>query len=222
MNIVLLDGSPKYKDSASNYLLKALESRLGECDITWCDVRKYNPEKLSDTILKSDALVLAFPLYVDSIPSHLLLALTKLQPLLQASSCQTKMYTIVNCGFYDAVQNHIALDMIHTWCDKSRLRWGQGIAVGGGGMIQAAPIGSGPCTSIGKSFDCFAENILSTKSTDTLFTEPDFPRFLYKAAAHMGWRLAAKKNGLKAKELKRQHIWSESAKKADYKSPPLS
>lgn len=209
MKIVLLDGSPKYKDSASNYLLKALEARLGECDITWCDVRKYDPVELTNTILKSDAFVLAFPLYVDSIPSHLLLALTKLQPLLLASSCRTKMYTIVNCGFYDAVQNHIALDMIHVWCDKSGLCWGQGIAVGGGGMAQTAPLGHGPCTSIGKSFDCFAENILGEKSADSLFTGPDFPRFLYKAAAHMGWRLAAKENGLKAKDLKRQHIWSE-------------
>lgn len=209
MKIVFLDGSPKCKDSTSQYLLKSLETRLIGCDILWHDAREYNIDTLADKILASDALVLAFPLYVDSIPSHLLLALTKLQPLLLASSCRTKVYTIVNCGFYDAVQNNIAVNMIRTWCDKSGLFWGQGISIGAGGMVQTAPIGKGPCTSIGKNFDCFAANILGLKSADSLYTAPNFPRFLYKTAAHIGWRSQAKKNGLKIKDLKRQHLDKE-------------
>lgn len=31
--------------------------------------------------------------------------------------------------------------MARIWCEASGLKWGQGIAVGGGGMVQSAVIG---------------------------------------------------------------------------------
>ena len=201
MNIVFLDGSPKTKDSTSRYLLDGLEAKLtGKATVQWYNARKPEEESLVKALCDSQALVVAFPLYVDSIPSHLLVLLEKLQDLL-AKQSSAKVYVIVNSGFYEACQNSIALAMMEVWCDKAGLKWGQGVGAGAGGMAQAAPVGKGPSANMGKTRDILAENILHQTTGETLFTQPNFPRFLYKTMAHMGWRQIAKGNGIKGKEM---------------------
>lgn len=204
MKILLIDGSPKTKESASCDLLEAMKKRLSGCEFRLQNVRKYNPAVLAAEITSNDAVIIAFPLYVDSIPSHLLKALTELQPMLQQAPGRVKIYGIVNSGFYDARQNHIALSMLKLWCEASGLKWGQGAGIGGGGMVHGQKIGEGPCTSIGKTLDMLAGNISEGKAGEFLFAEPDFPRVLYKAAAHMGWRYSAFKNGVLGK-LRQKH-----------------
>jgi hypothetical protein len=76
------------------------------------------------------------------------------------------------------------------------------VAVGAGGMAQAAPVGTGPSTNLGKAFDKLVLNIEKLDSRETLDITPNFPRFLYKTMAHIGWNTEGKKNGLRRKELK--------------------
>lgn len=205
MKILLLDGSPKVKGSASAFLLKALETRLGDGHtVTWQDARKPGTEALAAGLVQADALVVAFPLYVDSIPSHLLQVLEAIQPRLTGKGATTKVYGIVNCGFYDARQNHIALAMLRLWAETCGLTWACGLGIGGGGMAQVAPLGTGPVTSFGKSMDALAGRILAGEAGDDLYAEPNFPRFLYKTMAHIGWRSQAKKNGISPKGMKRR------------------
>lgn len=203
MKVIFLNGSPKVNNSTSEYLLKGLEVRLTECDVKWYNSCNCNVLNLSEDIESSAALVIAFPLYVDSIPSHVLRIFTELQSRL-TTRCSTKVYVIVNSGFYEASQSRNALDMARLWCEASGLSWGQGIAVGGGGMVQSGVIGKIPLESIGKAFDSCVGNITELKEGDIILVEPEFPRFLYKIAAHMGWRGQAKKNGLKLKDLHRK------------------
>lgn len=87
---------------------------------------------------------------------------------------------------------------------KSGLKWGQGLGIGGGGMMTAiknVPIGQGPKKSLGKAFRELANNILNGTSQENIFISPNFPRILYKLAAEMEWRKAIKANGLKRKDL---------------------
>lgn len=206
MNITYIDGSPKTKDSTSLYLLKTLESKMPEGYLpSWIDVRQCQIQPLLNLFEKSDIIVIAFPLYVDSIPSHLLQMLEDIQPLLSSNPKSVRLYTIVNCGFYDTRQNHIALSIMKVWCKKSGFIWGQGVAAGGGGMAQAAPAGRGPAGNLGKALDDLADNIINARTSDDLYFEPNFPRFLYKAAAHLGWINQAKKNNLKSKNLHNHH-----------------
>lgn len=204
MNIVLMDGSPRSKDSTSNYLLDVLAEKLSGHSIKRLHAREYDITEITKAFMEADKCILAFPLYVDSIPSHLLHCLEQLQSALEGSSCNTEPYVLVNCGFYDARQNHIALKMMQLWCRRIGLRWGQGIGVGAGGMSQTAPLGYATCKNLGKTLDLLVQNLLAGGSYGTLFTEPNFPRFLYKTMAHMGWRSQAKKNGIKPKELRRK------------------
>lgn len=150
-------------------------------------------------------LVFAFPLYVDGIPSHLLNCLIQLEKTFAAIYRKDiNVYALVNCGFYEGHQNRMAIEMMENWCFKARLNWGQGIGIGAGGMlpvIKDVPIGRGPKKNLGKSLKKFATNILKSDSDQNIFITANFPRFLYKFAAEMGWRKSIKKNGLKRKDL---------------------
>ena len=88
--------------------------------------------------------------------------------------------------------------MTQVFCHASGLRWGQGIGVGAGGMVAAAPMGKGPMKNLGLAVDALVENIRHSSANTKLFVVPNFPRFLCKTAAHFGWEREARKNGLKA------------------------
>lgn len=214
MKILMICGSPRTTDSNSMYLLKALSEKLGQQNkITFCETSKgdeqCNLNKIAANICSSEVIVLAFPLYVDGIPSHLLGILKGIESANMADNEHITVYQIANSGFYDARQNHIAIDMIWNWCDKCGMKKGCSLGVGAGEMSQAAPVGHGPSVNLGKGLDQLAADILAGKTGGSVFIEPNFPRFLYKAAAHIGWRKKAKKNGLKVSELKRRLIIEE-------------
>lgn len=208
MRIFMICGSPRITASNSMYLLKALKEKLGrQNEIVIYETSKGGEQDISneiaENIRRSDAIVLAFPLYVDGIPSHLLGVLKGIENKSLGGNGDLTVYQIVNSGFYDARQNHIAIDMIWNWCDKCNMKKGSSLGVGAGEMSQAAPVGHGPSVNLGKGLDKLAEDILAGRTGASVFAEPNFPRFLYKAAAHMGWIKQAKANGLKVSELKR-------------------
>lgn len=206
MNIILLDGSPKVKDSASEFILKSLETKINLSDddkiiIKWYNARNYNIDNLIDDINNSDCLVIAFPLYVDGIPSHLLRLFETIELLITNKNNKLKIYTIINSGFYESSQNHLAYEMTKIWSIKCGFDFAQSLCIGAGPMIKSFSMGNGPTKDIGKNLDIFTSNILSKKTEATIFTKPNFPRFLYKSMANMGWNIEAKNNGIKLKEL---------------------
>ena len=79
MKIALINGSPKRKDSASGLILKELQGLIpSENEIINLHFTKKQPVS-SDLELLQDCSImdLAFPLYVDSLPSHLLSCLVR-------------------------------------------------------------------------------------------------------------------------------------------------
>lgn len=89
-----------------------------------------------------------------------------------------KVYVITNNGFFEGRQNNLALEMMKNFCIYAGLVWGQGLL-----------------KRLGLALDALAENILGGKTAEDFIFQPPIPRFLYKAAAHMGWRMEAKKMG---------------------------
>lgn len=206
LNIALINASPKAKDSASGYLLEELKPLLKDSAVSEYVMRTAQLKEM-DTLLKQDAVVFAFPLYVDGIPSHLLHCLSQWEELAKGQKSALRVYAIVNCGFYEGHQNQNALQILMNWCAKAGLTWGQGIGIGCGGMVAAIhgiPHGKGPKKRISLALESLAEHILSGEGSEDIDTQPVFPRSLYKLAGEMGWRQAAKSNGLKSKDLKLQ------------------
>jgi hypothetical protein len=167
--------------------------------------KKLDYEKIISNIKNIDILVIAFPLYVDSLPSHVLDFLSILEDNFKGKLKDITVYVISNCGFYEGNQNKTALKIMRCWCRKINLKWGQGIGIGAGEMmggLSNVPMGKGPNTSLGLALKNLARNINERNSGEDVFTIPNmFPRFVFRLAANRFWVSKANKNGLNKKDL---------------------
>ena len=203
MKIGIINGSPKKTGSASGILAGEFTGLLEQAEITECHIynRGYSiPPQLS----QQDALVFFFPLYVDAIPSQLLSFLENLEEELRGRDIT--VYAAVNSGFCEGRQNRWALEIMENWCGKTGLKWGQGLGIGGGGMltgIESVPPGKGPKKYISKGLSEMAAHVKSRQNAENIYVSINFPRRLYILMAQIGWRQQLKRNGLKLKDLKR-------------------
>ncbi len=207
MKIAFINGSPKAKNSTSEYVLQTLKPLLlDEHEII---ENRFRISKLSnhdlEQISECNILVFAFPLYVDGIPSHLLNCLYQMETFFKTiSTKKMSVYSLVNSGFYEGQQNAIALEIMKNWCEKVKFNWGQGIGIGGGGMLPTlvgVPEGQGPKKNLSHALKIIACNISTGTTADDIFICPNLPRFAYKLGAEMGWRQQSKANGLKREDL---------------------
>ena len=202
MKIMMIDGSPKVSKSNSEYFLNILSDFIESKDIVKYKLsKKVDYEDIIKEINTIDTLVFAFPLYVDSLPSHVLEFLIMLEENFKDNLKGVNVYVIANCGFYEGKQNKIALNIMKCWCKKMNIKWAQGIGIGAGEMmggLRNVPMGKGPNTNLGLALDNLAKNINENKSGDDIFTTPSmFPRFAFRLAANRFWISKANRNGLK-------------------------
>ncbi len=210
MNVALINGSPKSTSSASASLLKELKNYLNKEFVQEYAFHTNHAAENASSIFSHtpEILVFAFPLYVDGVPGHLLRCMKSLEEYLQAHPNENgNIYTIVNCGFFEGEQTGHALDIMKNWCKRTPLHWGQGIGIGGGGMlesIQNVPAGKGPRKNISQILLSLSHHILKKETAPNQFTSPNIPRFLYRLAAQKNWRSEIQNNGLQTKDLFRQ------------------
>ncbi|MFR2743790.1 MAG: hypothetical protein ACLTA9_06230 [Clostridium saudiense] len=206
MKIMMIDGSPKVSKSNSEYFLNILSDFIESKDIVKYKLsKKVDYEDIIKEINTIDTLVFAFPLYVDSLPSHVLEFLIMLEENFKDNLKGVNVYVIANCGFYEGKQNKIALNIMKCWCKKMNIKWAQGIGIGAGEMmggLRNVPMGKGPNTNLGLALDNLAKNINENKSEDDIFTTPSmFPRFAFRLVANRFWISKANRNGLKKRDL---------------------
>lgn len=210
MKVALINGSPKGQRSASQVILDHAKETLPKyLDFMSFTLKEPHIEQdVLKQITSCDLLIWAFPLYVDAIPSHVLPWLYELERIYRnRDGTKPRVYALVNCGFYEADQNAIMLEIIRNWCTKSGLVWGQGIGFGAGGVfvgLRNIPLGKWPFKNLEKAFKSFAVNLVTQKSAPDIFVSPKFPRFSYKLVAEFGWRRAIKRNGLRIRDLHRK------------------
>ncbi len=207
MRIALINGSPKVNNSASGTLLEDVKRYLGE-NIEVENFGFHTPtisKEVIEKLMKTDAWVFAYPLYVDGIPGHLLSCLIQLEEA-GISNSRIHVYGIVNCGFYEGIQAEYALKLLQNWCIKTGFIWSGGIGVGGGGGLAMMPKlepEQGPKAPIDKALAELSDVILKEQVQDNNYVSVAFPRFLYKIGAQIGWRQMIKANGGKVKDLRK-------------------
>lgn len=206
MKICIINGSPKACKSISELLIEYLMPFIKGNEIVTYNVCKtdFSTTQFSQ-IQSSEVLIFVFPLYVDSINSHLLRFLIELEKR-GFENRDINVYCIINNGFYEGWQNHVAADVMKNWCKATGLTYGQTLGIGAGEMLpflKDVPLGHGPNKNIGIALQELSRNILFLNKGEDLFISPNFPRLLWKIASSFSfWYPQAKKNGLKRKRLK--------------------
>ena len=204
MKIIIINGSPKTLKSNSEILGNYLFPLLKENNIKkYYSIYFQLNDKTKNEIYNSDVLIFIFPLYVDGIPSNLLKLLVKFEKE-NVVRPKTKIYCIVNNGFYEGKQNFLALLHMKNWCKKVNAKWGQGIGIGSGELLpylKKFKLGQGPLKNLEKILNRFSRNILTLNSDKNIYINPNWPKSLYFIQGSISWILKARKNNLKIQEL---------------------
>lgn len=141
MKILILNGSPKKRGGTSKFLGKMMRVLLAGCRIQYASLRtKSEYPKIMEQLKDIDALILAAPLYVDGIPSHVLEFLLPAEKFCIKNSCHFLVYAISNNGFIEGAHNKSHLRMYECWCRRTGLTWGGGVGIGGGEMFHCLAV----------------------------------------------------------------------------------
>ena len=169
----------------------------------------------------ADAVVVAFPLYVDGLPSSLMALLEAFGSALEAEKAAAReasprkdsgnakrprrLYGAANCGFFEGAQNAVALEMLANFAAAYGLEWSGGIGIGTGEMIsrmKGVPPQAGIRKPVVGAVRALAEAIADGGNLEaTILTQHGLPRWLYKVMGEAGWRRGLRDGGLKARTI---------------------
>ncbi len=207
MNALIVVGSPKGRASASYALGTALADGLHGHGAAVCDAFVHHAlrsapetEWLLEAIDAADLVVLAFPLYVDSLPAPVVRLLEFVAARRAAAPAGSpRLAVMVQCGFPEARQCDTAVAICRLFADRTGMRWAGALAMGMGGQlaggIRKLPGGG---RNILHALDIAAESLARggdvPEEAAALFAEPLVPRWLYTLIGNVGWRLQMRKH----------------------------
>ncbi len=208
MNVLIVVGSPRGRASASFALGAALADGLRERGATVCDGFVHHALRsaeettwLLDAFDAADLVVLAFPLYVDSLPAPLvrLLELVADRRAATEPRAAPRLAVVVQCGFPESRQCDTALAICRLFAGQAGLRWAGALAMGMGGRL-AGGIGElpGGGRHILQALDMAAESLADGRDipedATALFAKPLIPRWMYTLFGNLGWRMQMRKH----------------------------
>jgi len=216
---LLLVGSPRTRKSTSNSLGGYLFYQLGKQNIQtetiYIHTTMYSAERTKAMLAAIDAadlVLLAFPLYVDSLPAPVMKALERIaaQRASQNKPRQQLFAAIANCGFPEPNQNETALAICANFARLTNFGWAGSLALGAGeGMVHGMPLNEsdGRVTLLKKALDLAVESLAQgaaiPQEAQALIAKPFIPGWLYRLAGVYGWGQQAKQYSAN-KLLKRQ------------------
>jgi multimeric flavodoxin WrbA len=220
---VLLIGSPRTRKSTSaslgGYLFEQLNARGIETQTIQIYTSINSQERLStlyEAIDHADLVVLAFPLYVDSLPAPVIAALEKIAAHRKVNPTGIRFAAIANCGFPGANHNETALAITAEFARQTGLTWLGGLALGAGeGIVHGVPLNEldGRAIPLKASLDVAAEALANgqriPQAARDLLARPIIPNWAYTLRGQFGWRQAARQYGMQ-KELKRKPYLQET------------
>ncbi len=218
IRVGLINGSPRGQNSASQYFLSEAGRRLDpgltrtEIIVVSDQLQRGTAEAALAAMNAMDALILAFPLYVDGIPSAMLDFMIRFEAYRiehgEASEAGTpRVYAIVNNGCIEGTQNRHALQIVEHFANAAGLQWRFGVGIGGGEFLRQTkdqiPLQSKVKR---KLLDALAELQADLETQEAacrknIFFTPGIPQSFYMLAGNMGWIKSANQNGLKRKQL---------------------
>ncbi|HXY86845.1 MAG TPA: hypothetical protein VEG44_00230 [Candidatus Acidoferrales bacterium] len=213
---LLIVGSPRCEKSNSEAIGAYLMERLGEKGVAWDKVYTYRltrtaegQEKLLNAVNQADILVLASPLYIDSIPSFTVKAMELISERRSSivSPKEQTLFVILNCGFPEPSHNQTALAIYRRFALESGIEWAGGARVGWGGAINGRSLDSvgGMVKNLMRGLQlaagALAGDIPIPNEAEELSSKPFMHPFLAKIMTSVmggvGWNSQARKNGVR-------------------------
>jgi len=208
MNVLILIGSPKGRKSASCKLGLKLAEGLREHGAAVSEELVHNglrseegTTRLLEAVDTSDLVVLAFPLYVDSLPAPLthLLELIADRRARFAPAGMPRLAVIVQCGFPESHQCDTAVGTCRLFADRTGMRWAGALAMGMGGSLgedfkNLPGGGRNVLDALNMASESLAKGSDIPEQATTLFAKPLMPRWMYTVTGNLGWRMQLRKN----------------------------
>ena len=208
MNALILTGSPKGRKSASFTLASKLAEGLRENDVSVsnelvhaCLRTEEGTRRLLDAVDGSNLVVLAFPLYVDSLPAPLtqLLEFVAERRTRVASPGMPRLAAIVQCGFPESHQCDTAVGICRLFAERTGMRWAGALAMGMGGSIGEDIMrlpggGKNILDALKMTAESLAKGDAIPEAATARFAKPLIPRWLYIMIGNLGWRMQLRKN----------------------------
>ncbi|MGD0160191.1 MAG: NAD(P)H-dependent oxidoreductase [Candidatus Bathyarchaeia archaeon] len=217
-NVLLLTASPRCERSNSHVIGKFLADKLEEKSLVveeafatrlvkTCE----GTEKLLGSVDNADVIILATPLYVDSLPSSTIRVLELIHEHRKAvSPTKTQMLVaVMNSGFPEKEHMDIALKIIRNFAQESNLEWGGGIRVGSGMALNSEPLDEkkGMTRKLTRGLSLASVNLSEgqpmSEEAEDLASALFLPLFLAKSMTRLfggrGWNKEAKENNAEAK-----------------------
>ncbi len=226
---LLIVGSPKVKIPSSSgilggYVLEQLKQRSWETESLTLRGNLLKGEGQTEflaAIDRADLILLAFPLYIDSLPFLMMKSLEVMAEHISARSQEhpKRLFAIANNGFPEAYQNALALAICQRFAMDTGMVWLGGLAVGAGTVVcQNPPVeGVGRAGQLPMKHAIQALEIASAALADGQIVPPEavklmgktpiplMPfslwRWLFVKMATWGWRRGAAVNQVDPKEL---------------------
>ncbi|MEC9490924.1 MAG: hypothetical protein UMU04_08225 [Halanaerobiales bacterium] len=214
---ILLIGSPKSKNSSSASLGGHLLSKIEEYDIATETVQL--PFEISteakriqflEKIEETDIIILAAPLYVDTLPAKVIKALSLIAEnrkdlnLKNLDSDKRKSFSvIVNCGFPEADQNKTALKVCEQFAQAAGFKYlggisiGMGEAVSGRSLLEMGRMANDLIKGLERAADDIVRNHRFSDSVIEKTSKAMIsPRWLYTLIGNFSWRFQGFQNGV--------------------------
>ncbi|MGE5359577.1 MAG: NAD(P)H-dependent oxidoreductase [Bacteroidales bacterium] len=208
---LLLVGSPKPSGSASEtigtYLMQQLASRGFETATAHLHRSVRSPGSLDELgclVDDCDVIVLAAPLYVDSLPAPVIRAFEVLAARRGPSDAHTKprLLAIVNSGFPESFQSDTAIAICRLFARDAQFDWAGGFRVGGGGVVGSKALAEarGPAKRLAQGLALAAAALASglpvPKEAFDLADRPMMPIRLYAFVGDLSMRWEAYRKGV--------------------------
>jgi multimeric flavodoxin WrbA len=205
---VLLVGSPRMAKSTSASLGGYLLDQMAAQGVATETIQIYHAihderkhAAMLDAIDRADLTLLAFPLYIDSLPAPVLSLMRSIEER-RAGKARGAFAAIANCGFIESSQNESALGSCAAFAKAAGFRWMGSITIGGGeGLVHGRHLAElgGPAIPYKKALDSVAEALAAGKPVPEAarqqLAKPFIPGWIYRFVGSRNWKKQARHNG---------------------------
>ncbi len=208
---VVLVGSPRAGGSTSAALAGVLMAGLrGEgvsCTRWFVQAALSDAERwceLSSAVAAADLVVLACPLYVDSLPGPVTLMLERLRDERFWGDRRPGFALVVNCGFPEAIHNQTAIAIARLFAHEVGLDWRGALALGGGEAIAGRALErlGRRAEHVQRALELAASALAAGRAVPSeavrLMSRPLIPPWIYRAVASFSMRRRARHHGARA------------------------